>query len=166
MRAVSLGILFSLALIGDTAGGIKFTPPADWKSLGPRPMRAGTYMAPPAAGDKEGGELAVFYFGQGQGGDVNANIQRWASQFDTKESPRIAKQTIAGMPVTTMELSGVYMASSGPMMATKTSKPGYRLLGAIVEGPQGAVFFKFTGPAKTVAAHQAAFQKVVRSVAK
>jgi hypothetical protein len=166
MRAVCLGILCAIALIGDTAGGIKFAPPADWKSLGQRPMRAGTYLAPAAAGDKEGAELAIFYFGQGQGGDVDANIKRWTAQFDTKEKPRIDKQTVNGMPVTMMDLSGTYIASSGPMMAAKTSKPGYRLLGAIVEGPQGAVFFKFTGPAKTVAAHQAAFQKVVKSVSK
>jgi hypothetical protein len=76
MRAVCLGILCAIALTADTAGGIKFTPPAGWKSLGPRPMRAGTYIAPAAAGDKEDGELAVFYFGQRQGGDVDANIKR------------------------------------------------------------------------------------------
>lgn len=155
-----------MALVGDTAGGIKFVAPSGWKSLGARPMRAGTYLAPPAPGDQENGELAIFYFGQGQGGDVDANIQRWTAQFETKEKPRTQKQTVNGLPVTTIDLSGTYMASSGPMMAAKTSKPGYRLLGAIVEGPQGAVFFKFTGPSKTVAAHQAAFQKLVKSVSK
>ena len=140
--------------------------PPGWKSLGPRPMRAGTYLAPPAAGDQESGELAIFYFGQGQGGDVDANIKRWTAQFETKEKPRTQKQTVNGLAVTTIDLFGTYMASSGPMMAAKTSKPGYRLLGDIVEGPQGAVFFKFTGPAKTIAAHQAAFQKLLKSVSK
>jgi hypothetical protein len=38
------------------------------------------------------------------------------------------------------------------------------LLGAIVEGPQGSLFFKFTGPAKTVGQNQAAFEKVLASL--
>jgi hypothetical protein len=166
MRAVCIGLLCAAALAGDTAGGLNFTPPAGWKSLGQRPMRAGTYMAPAASGDKEDGELAVFYFGQGQGGGVDANIKRWTAQFETSAKPRIEKRTVNGLPVTMMDLSGTYLASSGPMMAAKSRKPNYRLLGAIVEGPQGAVFFKFTGPAKTIASHQAAFQKAVKSVSK
>jgi len=35
---------------------------------------------------------------------------------------------------------------------------------AIIEGPQGSVFFKFTGPAKTVAQNQAAFDKLLASL--
>jgi len=37
-------------------------------------------------------------------------------------------------------------------------------LGAIVEGSQGSVFFKFTGPAKTVAQNQSAFEKMLASM--
>jgi hypothetical protein len=40
------------------------------------------------------------------------------------------------------------------------------MLGAIVEGPQGAVFFKFTAPAKTVAAQQPAFERLIQSVSR
>jgi hypothetical protein len=127
-------------------------------------MRAATYAVPAVAGDKEDGECAVFYFGPGQGGGVEANIQRWISQLETTAKPQTAKKTVAGLPVTTIDLSGTYLASAGPMSPTKTSKPGYRLLGGIVEGPQGAVFFKFTGPVKTVAANQAAFDKLLSSV--
>jgi hypothetical protein len=58
------------------------------------------------------------------------------------------------------------MGMGGPMATTHTAKKGYRLLGAIVEGPQGAVFFKFTGPAKTVAAGQATFDKMLETLKK
>jgi hypothetical protein len=153
-------------LAAETAGGLRFTAPAGWKAQGARPMRAATYAVPAAAADKEDGEVAVFYFGPGEGGGVEDNLKRWTGQFQTSEKPAIRKQTTNGLPVTTIDLSGTYTASSGPMMAAKTSKPGYRLLGAIVEGPQGAVFFKFTGPAKTVAAHQGAFQKFIASIRK
>jgi hypothetical protein len=43
-------------------------------------------------------------------------------------------------------------------------KPNYRLLGAIVEGPQGSIFFKLTGPAKTIAQNQAAFDRLLASL--
>jgi hypothetical protein len=158
-----------VAAAADTAGGIRWTAPSGWKSQGERPMRAATYAVPAAPGDKEDGECAVFYFGAGQGGGVQDNIDRWIGQFQqpngkpSKDVARTAKQTINGLPVTTIDLTGTYLAG-GPMMASKMPRPGYRLLGAIVEGPQGGVFFKFTGPAKTVAAGQAAFQSMLKSV--
>ena len=151
-------------LRAESAGGLQWTAPAAWKVQPERPMRAATYAVPAVAGDKEDGECAVFYFGPGQGGGVEANIQRWVSQFETSAKPQTAKKTINGLAVTTVDLSGTYLASAGPMAPTKTSKPGYRLLGAIVEGPQGGVFFKFTGPAKTVAAGQAAFDKMLAGI--
>ena len=51
-------------------------------------------------------------------------------------------------------------------MGPKTPKPGYKLLGAIVEGPGGNVFFKLTGPAKTVEAARADFNKLLKGVTK
>jgi hypothetical protein len=131
-------------------------------------MRAATYLIPAASGDSENGECAVFFFGPGQGGGVEANIKRWIDQFeqpDGKPSEQLAKQgkqTINGLSVTTIDLGGTFKGG-GPMMGQGEKKPGYRLLGAIVEGPQGAVFFKLTGPAKTVAAAQQEFQSLLRS---
>jgi len=167
MRTIGILILTTAACLGDSAAGIQWTPPAAWKAQPQRPMRAATYVVPAAAGDKEDGECAVFYFGPGQGGGVEENIKRWIGQFSTVEKePVRKKQTIAGMNVTLLDMAGVYVASSGPMMAAKATKPGYRLLGAIVEAPEGAVFFKFTAPAKTVAAHEPAFQALLKSIRK
>jgi hypothetical protein len=130
-------------------------------------MRAATYAVPAAAGDREDAECAVFYFGQGQGGDVDANIQRWLGQFQEKPAapPKPKKQTISGLPVTVIEHSGTYLAA-GPMAASGSPKSGFKLIGAIVEGPQGNVFFKLTGPAKTVDASSAGFQKMLQSMRK
>jgi hypothetical protein len=52
------------------------------------------------------------------------------------------------------------------MMMSSGKKENYRLLGAIVAGPQGSVFFKFTGPAKTVAAAQPEFDALIASMTK
>ncbi len=130
-------------------------------------MRAATYTVPATAGDKEDGECAVFFFGSGQGGNVQDNIKRWEGQFSPIEKgPTTKKQTIAGFNVTLLDLSGTYAAASGPMTAAKSNKPGYRLLGAIVEAPEGNVFFKFTAPAKTAAAQEAAFHGLLKSIRK
>lgn len=156
----------------EQAGGVKWTAPSTWKTQGPRPMRAATYVIPAAAGDKDAGELAVYYFGPGQGGGVDANIKRWIGQFQRPDGKpaagleKTAKRTISGLPVTTIDLSGTYTGAAGPMATEKIIKPGYRLLGAIVEGPEGGVFFKFTGPAKTVAANSPAFERLLNSVKK
>jgi hypothetical protein len=165
-------LMFLVAMAGvpalaDSVAGVSWTPPSNWKSQGSRPMRAATYAVPAAPGDSEDAECAVFYFGPGQGGGVQANIDRWLAQFQEKPAtpPQPKKQTIAGFPVTTIEHAGTYLAGA-PMAPVKTPKTGFRMVGSIVEAPEGNVFFKLTGPAKTVAAAQAAFQKLLASLKK
>ena len=167
MRFYFLVITCGALLLAESASGVKWNPAATWKRQGDRQMRAATYIAPAAAGDAEPGEVAVFYFGPGQGGGVQANIDRWVGQFPQKTgTPKTSKSTVAGMGVTMIDVTGTYGASSSPMSQEKVNKPGFRMLGAIVEAPQGAVFFKFTGPAKTVAAQEAAFQGMIKAITK
>ncbi len=133
-------------------------------------MRVATYRIPPASGDKEAGECGVFFFGTGQGGGVEANVKRWVDQFQQPDGkpvgvPKTAKQQVNGLKVTTVDVSGTYMGAGGPM-GPPVNKPGYRLLGAIVEAPKGGVFFKFTGPARTVAAAEKEFQALLKSLGK
>lgn len=170
-------VIFGLTLgamlaVAETAGGIKWTAPPAWKPQPERPMRAATYTVPKATGDPEDGECAVFYFGAGQGGGVDANIERWIGQFEAPgggpadKLAKTSKATVNGLPVTRIDLTGTYKAAGGPMMQAAAPKTGYRLLGAIVEGPQGAIFFKFTAPVKTAAAQQPAFEKLIQSISR
>ena len=162
-RLVSSIFLVTLWLAADSGAGIKWTVPSNWKAEGQRPMRLDTYTIPPVAGDTDPGECGVYYFGQGQGGSVQANMDRWVGQFQSKEAPKRGERTVHGLKVTTVDVSGTYSGMGGPM-AKSAPKSNYRLLGAIVEGPQGSVFFKFTGPAKTVAQNQAAFDRLLASL--
>ncbi|HKY22997.1 MAG TPA: hypothetical protein VJM31_17415 [Vicinamibacterales bacterium] len=156
------------ALIAESAAGINWTAPAGWKAEAPRPMRAATYSIAPAAGDSTGAECVVNYFGPGQGGGVDANIERWKGQVqghDGKPAPaKIDKRVVRGVPITMIDSSGSYTGMGGPMAASPKAVPGYRLLGAIVEGPGGSVFFKLTGPAKTIAAQQKNFEQLLASI--
>jgi hypothetical protein len=52
------------------------------------------------------------------------------------------------------------------MSPDKVMKPGYRMLGAIIEAPQGSVFFKFTAPASVIATHEAAFKQMIQGITK
>jgi hypothetical protein len=167
MRALLVGmVLFAVPASAESAGGVTWTAPAAWKADAPRQMRAATYLVPPAKGDTDNGECAVFFFGPGQGGNVDDNVQRWVGQFEGAKAPAKKKEKLGGFDVTTVELEGTYQQSMGGPMGPKTPKPGFKLLGAIVEGPQGNVFFKFTGPAKTVDAARADFMKMMKELKK
>jgi hypothetical protein len=161
---VPAALWFSAILLADSGAGVRWTMPANWKAEAQRPMRLATYTVTP------GGECGVYFFGSGQGGSVDANLDRWIGQFlqadgkPSKAAAKVAKRTIHGWPLTTVDVSGAYTGMGGPTAQQGTPVPGYRLLGAIVEGPQGSIFFKFTGPAKTVAANRAAFDKMLESL--
>lgn len=131
-------------------------------------MRAATYKVPAAAGDTEAAECVVNFFGPGQGGTVDANIARWTGQFQTPGGQPVTgktnKQTINGVKITTLDISGTYVAGTGPMMAPGQPKANSRMLAAIAEGKAGTVFFKFAGPKKTVTAGEADFQTLLKSI--
>jgi len=149
---------------GAASGPVKWTAPARWEAKPASGMRAATYIVPAAKGDSEGAECAVFV---NLGGGVQANTTRWIGQFEkTDGAPNQKSETINGLPVTTVDVSGTFKGG-GPMMGQSSGpKAGYRLLGAIVEGPEGDVFFKLTGPAKTVAAAQNEFHAMLKSLKK
>lgn len=158
--------------VAQTQTPVKWTAPTRWTTGPEKPMRAATYLVPAAAGDPEGAECAVF---ANIGGGVQANLDRWVGQFelpgggDPAEKVKTSKQTINGLAVTTIDLLGTYKGGGVAMGQPSAPKTGYRLLGAIVEGQSGPgseVFFKMTGPVKTMAAAEKEFQTLLKSLAK
>ncbi len=170
-RAFSTILFIALQLLAAAGAGLKWAVPENWAPQSQRPMRLATYTVPAAKGDREPAEFAVFYFGQGQGGTVDANLDRWIGQFTqsdgkpSKDAAKIEHGNFHGLKVTTVDVSGTYNGMSGPMQPVGKPAPGYRLLGAIIEGPQGLVFFKFTGPIKTVTENENQYHKILASLA-
>lgn len=174
MKNITALILLSLALSGmaraDQAGSLTWTSPPEWKAQGQRPMRAATYSIPAAKDDKEPAELGVFFFSTGDGGGVDANIKRWIDQFQKADGTsaakdaKVKKEKFAGLSATTLDVKGTYLG--GSMAGSAAPKPGYRLLGAIVEGPGGNVVFKLTGPEKTVSVAEKPFRKLLEGLKK
>ena len=149
------------------AAGLAWMLPPGWTVEAPRSMRVATYSIAPVAGDKEGAECAVYYFGVGQGGGVDANLERWIGQFQPSTHSQRSSRKVGDIPVSLADVSGTYTAHGGGMgQAPQSNQPGWRLLGAIAESPQGAVFFKLAGPEKTVAAASKGFEGLIGSLKK
>jgi hypothetical protein len=71
---------------------------------------------------------------------------------------------VNGLKVTTVQINGTYMGMGGMMTESSPKKENYRLLGSIIEAPEGLVFFKMTGPLKTVTGAEKEFEAMVGSL--
>jgi hypothetical protein len=133
---------------------LRWNDPPGWVRKPPSTsMRAAEYVVPRAAGDSDDGECVVITFGPGQGGGVDENVDRWVGQFSSATKPERTKQEVHGLTVTRVEVAGTYTAMRMPgSPSSPAARPGWRLLGAIVEAPSGLWFFKVTGPDATMKA--------------
>lgn len=131
-------------------------------------MRVAEFVVPRAQGDAEDAEVIIFYFGGG-GGSVDANIERWIGQFQqsggapAKAGAR-ASFNVGSLKVTTVDVSGTYVAEVRPGAGERLNKPGYRMRAAVVETPRGPYFVKFTGPQNTVSQGLPTFDAFLKSL--
>lgn len=151
-----------------TAGGLTWTADAPFEPTTPdTPMRAAQYVfhGEGGAGDAT---LAVFHF-PGMGGSIDDNVDRWLGQMTgpdgrplTREG-HVVEHTVNELPVSIVDAVGT-MASGMPGMEQGPPAPGQRIVGAIVTGPNGLVFFKLTGPEATVTHAKPAFDALVATI--
>lgn len=144
--------------------GVTWRVPKRWTIDLAQGMRVATYLVPAAGG--EAAECAVYYFGPGQGGGLDANLQRWMGEFQPLEKHDIRKFKPGGFETTRILARGNYVAHSMRSAEAPGEKPNWALLGAIVSGPSGDVFFKLTGPAATVDAAVKDFDGMLGSMKK
>jgi hypothetical protein len=152
------------------AASLKFDTPQGWVTKAPgSSMRVAEFTLPKVAGDAEDAALAIFFFG-GQGGSVQANLDRWISQMTqpdgrpSKDLARTTKLSPRGLPITLVDLSGTYVAEVSPGSTERFNKPGFRLRAAVIETKEGPYFVKLTGPEKTVARWDESFMGFLKSL--
>ena len=152
------------------ASGLRFAVPSEWIRVpAPSDMRAAQWRVPKAGSDAEDGEAVLFFFGAGKGGGAQENLERWFGQMTqpdgkpSKDAGVVTIKTVKGLKVTALDLPGTYKGMPAPD-APATSKSGYRLLAAAVEGKGGPWFFRVVGPDATVRAAKAGFDAFVESV--
>jgi|KBSSwiStaDraftv2_1062776.scaffolds.fasta_scaffold243939_2 hypothetical protein len=146
--------------------GITWKVPTRWTEAPSNPMRLATYAIPPARGDRDEARCAVYYFGPGQGGDPETNVERWIREFEAPVKPERLSRTIDGLAVSTVRVRGTYLAHAGMGDEEDAARPHHELYAAIVEGPDGALFFKFVGPEETVDAAAAEFEGMLGTLRK
>lgn len=141
-------------------GNFTFKPAKSWVVSAPK-----SHMVKASLnhGKKDGPLLKFYHFGEGQGGGVEANIQRWKKQFENGEAKVTPEEkTFGDQKLTIVSMTGTYMV--GPMMArNKTATPGYMLLGAVIPHRSGDVFLKMLGKEADVKKTKADFEKLIAS---
>jgi len=150
---------------------LKYDAPKDWLSKPPSSsMRVAEFTLPKADGDSEDAALTIYFFGAGQGGNVQANIDRWIGQMtqpDGTPSAAAAKTTklsASGINITLVDVSGTYVAEVSPGSTERFNKPGFRQRAAVIETSEGPYFVKLVGPAKTVSRWDESFITFLKSV--
>jgi hypothetical protein len=156
-RGLAIGAVLTIAAVAFAQGRLKFDPPPEWKAKpAASAMRVAEFALPPADGEPDEAMLVVYFFG-GQGGSVEANLERWIGQMqqpDGRPSKDLAKRTTAtvhGLNTTMLDVTGNYVAETAPGSGERVNRPNYQLKAAVIETPAGPYFVKLTGPAKTVA---------------
>jgi hypothetical protein len=150
-------------------GDFKFTIPSRWR-IEPveSPARGGQWRVPPLHGEGEGGEVVVFYFGPGVGGTAKENIEAWiGTMFNAEGNPAAAEvkhHKTGGLAISQVVIFGTYNQVVTLPGVPPVLKPNYGLLGAVIENPQGNIYWRFTGPEALITATLPLFNKVIDSV--
>jgi hypothetical protein len=83
-------------------------------------MRVAEFKLPKVEGDSEDAQLVLYYFGPGQGGTAQANIDRWINQMQqpdghpSKERAKTETLTVNNLSVTTVDVLGTYNGGMAP----------------------------------------------------
>jgi hypothetical protein len=105
-------------------------------------------------------EVVVYYFGKGQGGSIDANLERWHSQFSNPDGSPVQEKrtTLAGaFPITVAEYRGTYARGVGTGSDADAARPNNMLIAVVAETPRGTLFFQCFGPIARVEAQREAY---------
>jgi len=144
------------------AAGFVFDLPERWVRQAPTSsMRIAQAEIP---GEKGAALLSVFFFGEGGGGGVEANLERWVGQVEVAPGvePERGAFEVGAYRVTWIDVSGTLVPTG--MGGPSQPEPGSKLVGAVIEGAGGPWFFKAMGPAETLTAAREEFLAMLRTV--
>lgn len=146
------------------AGGLTWKAPTGFLRHPPKnEMRAAEYVV---QGDRdERAELTVYFFGADQGGSTQNNIDRWVAQFSPQgREVRRFTRTIHALQATGVEIHGTYLGMAMPGEPPPAKAPNHTMIAVVVAGPEGPVFFKWTGPAALIKRHRPQLDELLDSV--
>lgn len=138
---------------------ITLSVPETWEQQKPSGgLRLAQFGIPAAKGEENPAVLAVFFF---RGSSIQANVDRWISQFDSKgrQSKVTQGQSPAGKYVF-VDITGSFNQLVGPPRLRKTRKisDGRMLAVILIAKSKGLFFLKMSGDNKTVSSAAVAFR--------
>jgi len=138
--------------------GVTFPIP---ESFHPEPpanrMRAAQFALPHAEGDAVDAELTFSL----AGGDLEGNVARWEGFFEGSPKAEVEKTEIGGKSVAFVTIRGTLKDGFRDVPGPLADFVQYT---AIVQAPQGQVFVKALGPARTLELHKEALDAMVRGL--
>jgi hypothetical protein len=143
------GAMEAAGPIGDAPEAlVTWKASASWRAVpNPNAMRIATYRAGEA-------ELAV----SSAGGGADGNVERWIGQFATAgRAVRLEQRVVGDLHVRVVHVQGTLADGA---------RSGFAMLGAVVETGETLTFFKMTGPATAVEKERAAFDALIKSLAR
>jgi hypothetical protein len=153
---------FATGPIEFTVGSFTFARPESWEWVTPTsPMRKAQLLVPGHAGSPPA-EVTFFHFGAGQGGSVQANVDRWFKQFSDGYTD-VKSEQAGSTTITFVKAEGTF--ASGMPGGPTTPMKNYAMRGAILESSSGDVYVKMTGPTEVVKGAAPALEKMVREAA-
>jgi hypothetical protein len=140
--------------------------PAEWTTRAPSSSsRLAEFVLPETAAGSA--EVVVYFFGPRQGGNVDANLARWKSQFSNPDgspvSEVVTRDSSGAFPLTFAEYRGSYRRGIGAGSADSV-RAGQELIAAIVETPRGVMFVQMFGTIARVAAERDTFMRFVKDL--
>jgi hypothetical protein len=145
-------------------GGLTVERPQGWDWVERRGAMRQAQLEVKTEGVEGSAEVVFFHFGPGNGGGTMANIDRWLGQFAEPRDQlkhKVEEETVSGRKVTYVQAEGTYQ--SGMPGGPKTPLKDHALIGAIIEGAQGHVFVRMTGPSGLAKASIEPFKTMVVS---
>ena len=145
-------------------GRLVYQAPETWEKISPtNEMRLDEYII-----DAPTHTVASVYFFEGMRGALEANLQRWKSQFkddDMRQLLQKKQYNRKDLALTIYHITGTYLEKLDPMDPQSAIEEikDYALLAAVVEMKKGTWFFKVLGPKVTVCANRSSFDELVNS---
>jgi hypothetical protein len=177
VMAALVGFCVSLGVRADGQGteteidGMKSRAPAAWKSQDPSGKeRVYQFTIPKAEGDKDDAQLIIFFFGAGQGGGIEANIQRWKNMVKPAEGAKESDTyktsdfKVGDVKVTMFEANGTYMFKKRAFDPEEKPepRPDYRMVAVVFESKNGPYYIRMYGPQKTMEANRKGFEDWIK----
>lgn len=149
------------------SGPLTFTAQEGWIEEPPSSsMRAAQYRLPGPQGEPEA-TVVVFYFGAAGGGGFEANVARWASQFEQPDGApslsraRESSRRVGGMGVREVAFEGTYVAETFPGSGQRVRNEDWALRGAMIEAPVGPYYARLLGPKDAVERSEPSFRAFI-----